>query len=256
MPVTEKRTKTAQGWSREDLETDPHINKDKAKRVEAMFSSIAGKYDLNNRLHSLWRDQHWRKRTVELAQLKGDECVVDVACGTGDLAMAFQKAGVKSVLGIDFTPEMLEIAKAKAANAKVDIEYQLGDAMSLELPDASADVVSIAFGIRNVQEPSRAIAEFHRILRGGGTVLVLEFSRPPNPIIRFFNNIYTKWIMPITATIISGDSSGAYNYLPKSVETFTKASELAEQLEAAGFSSVVQVPQTFGVCTITRATKM
>jgi demethylmenaquinone methyltransferase/2-methoxy-6-polyprenyl-1,4-benzoquinol methylase len=127
--------------------------------------------------------------------------------------------------------------------------------MQLDLPDASADVVSIAFGIRNVQEPSKAFAEFYRILRSGGRLVVLEFSTPKNALLRFCNNFYTKKVMPITATVISGDTSGAYKYLPKSVETFADAKELAVEIERAGFSEINQSSQTFGVCTITSAIK-
>jgi demethylmenaquinone methyltransferase/2-methoxy-6-polyprenyl-1,4-benzoquinol methylase len=242
-------------WTDKNLSENPHAVADKPERVEAMFTSIARKYDLNNRLHSLWQDQIWRARAVRAANLKGGEDVVDVACGTGDLAMAFYKANVGSVIGIDFTQAMLDLAIVKAQIAEYDIDYRQGDAMRLELPDSSADVLSIAFGIRNVQEPSKAFAEFLRVLRPNGRLIVLEFSTPSNSLIRCCNNFYTKKIMPITATMIAGDKSGAYKYLPKSIETFTDAQELAVEIERAGFTEISQTPQTFGVCTITSAAK-
>jgi demethylmenaquinone methyltransferase/2-methoxy-6-polyprenyl-1,4-benzoquinol methylase len=242
-------------WTDKNLSENPHAVADKPERVEAMFTSIARKYDLNNRLHSLWQDQIWRARAVRAANLKGGEDVVDVACGTGDLAMAFYKANVGSVIGIDFTQAMLDLAIVKAQIAEYDIDYRQGDAMRLELPDSSADVLSIAFGIRNVQEPSKAFAEFLRVLRPNGRLIVLEFSTPSNSLIRCCNNFYTKKIMPITATMIAGDKSGAYKYLPKSIETFTDAKELAVEIERAGFTEISQTPQTFGVCTITSAAK-
>jgi demethylmenaquinone methyltransferase/2-methoxy-6-polyprenyl-1,4-benzoquinol methylase len=242
-------------WTCNNL-SNPHEIEDKHERVEQMFTAIARKYDLNNRLHSLWRDQVWRARAVKAAQLNGDEDVLDIACGTGDLAMAFYLANVKSVIGIDFTKAMLDLAIAKAKDAKFDIDYRQGDAMQLDLPANSADVVSIAFGIRNVQQPSKAIEEFYRVLRKGGRLIVLEFSTPKNPIIRFLNNFYTKKIMPITATLIARDTSGAYRYLPKSVETFIDAKELCDEIEKAGFTEIKQTPQTFGVCTITSAIKI
>jgi len=127
--------------------------------------------------------------------------------------------------------------------------------MDLELPDKSANIVSIAFGIRNVQKPELAFAEFFRILRPGGRLIVLEFSKPKNPVVSFFNGVYTKRIMPITATCISHDQSGAYKYLPKSVETFTEPAELANQISQAGFADIEQKSLTFGVCTITKAIK-
>jgi demethylmenaquinone methyltransferase/2-methoxy-6-polyprenyl-1,4-benzoquinol methylase len=242
-------------WSGEDLEANPHTAVDKARRIEAMFTSIARKYDLNNRLHSMWQDQVWRHRAVALAEVTETDDVVDVACGTGDLAMAFCKAGAHSVLGIDFTLAMLDIAVTKAEIAGLPIEYRQGDAMDLKLNDESADIVSVAFGIRNVQDSTKAFTEFYRILRPGGRVIVLEFSTPTNAMIRTLNNFYTNRVMPITATIIAGDTSGAYKYLPKSIETFTKPSELASELERVGFCDMELSPQTFGVCTIIRALK-
>ncbi len=242
-------------WSGEDLEINPHLASDKAKRVEAMFSSIAKSYDVNNRIHSMWQDQVWRRRAVEMAMVTPTDDVVDVACGTGDLAMVFCKAGVGSVLGIDFTQAMLNYAVKKSENAGMPIEYRQGDAMNLYLDDGSADIVSIAFGIRNVQNPQKAFAEFYRILRPGGRLIILEFSVPPNPLLRTLNNFYTKRVMPITASLIARDRSGAYQYLPKSVETFTNPSALAVEVQEVGFKDVEQTSLTFGVCTITKATK-
>ena len=242
-------------WTDEELAENPHQASDKAKRVEAMFTAIAGKYDLNNRLHSLWQDQRWRKRAVKLSGISSDSVVVDVACGTGDLSIAYLQAGAGHVTGIDFTSAMLDLALTKSTIAGTEITFQQGDAMDLKLEDESADVVSIAFGIRNVQEPEKAIREFYRILKPGGTLVILEFSTPSNSLIRVCNDIYTKHVMPFTATLIAGDTSGAYQYLPKSVETFATAEELADSVERCGFTSLRQFPQTFGVCTITRAKK-
>ena len=255
MTVQDDLSHETPAWSGDDLTQNPHGMEDKAQRVEAMFTSIARRYDLNNRLHSMWQDQIWRARAVKAAELAGNEDVVDVACGTGDLSMAFYKAKVRSVVGIDFTKAMLDLAIIKANNAAMSIDYRQGDAMALQLEDATADVVSIAFGIRNVQDPKKAFEEFYRILRPGGRLIVLEFSTPKNALLHWCNTLYTKRIMPLTATIISGDSSGAYKYLPKSVETFAEAKEMAVQIKSVGFAELAQAPQTFGVCTITTAVK-
>ena len=255
MPNPDDFQPNSPAWSDKNLSENPHAVVDKPERVEAMFTAIARKYDLNNRLHSMWQDQLWRSQAVAAANLKGGEDIVDVACGTGDLAMAFYKANVGSVIGIDFTKAMLDLAIVKANIAKYDIDYRQGDAMHLELQDNSADVVSIAFGIRNVQDPGKAFDEFFSVLRPNGKLIVLEFSTPSNSLIRCCNDFYTKKIMPITATIIAGDTSGAYKYLPKSIETFTDAKELAAEIERAGFTEITQTPQTFGVCTITSAVK-
>ena len=251
----EELTSVKPAWSGEDLVENPHIVSDKARRVEAMFTAIARQYDLNNRLHSMWQDQVWRRRAVELVNASKGDAIVDVACGTGDLAIAFCKAGATNVLGIDFTQAMLDLAVTKSEIAGLPIEYRQGDAMDLHLEDESADVVSIAFGIRNVQDSAKAFAEFYRILKPGGRVVVLEFSTPPNSAIRWLNNFYTKRVMPVTASIIACDTSGAYKYLPKSVESFLDPAELATEIQQTGFSTIQQVPQTFGVCTITTAVK-
>ena len=255
MTLPDEMSTEKPAWSGEDLEANPHLAIDKAKRVEAMFTSIARKYDLNNRLHSMWQDQVWRQRAVALANVTPTDDVVDVACGTGDLAIAFCKAGARSVLGIDFTLAMLDIAVAKSEIAGLPIEYRQGDAMELKLHAESADIVSIAFGIRNVQNPVKALEEFYRILRPGGRIVVLEFSTPSNGILRALNTFYTHRIMPLTATLIAGDTSGAYKYLPKSIDTFTNPDELAHELEGVGFCDVEQASQTFGVCTVITATK-
>ena len=252
---SENEVKSSPAWTEQDLATDPHEAADKAERVEAMFAAIAGRYDLNNRIHSFWLDQLWRRRAVAAANLQDGDSVVDVACGTGDLSAAFAIAGAREVLGIDFTQGMLQIAKQKAEQANLAIEYRQGDAMALDLQDESADIVSIAFGIRNVQDPAVALQEFFRVLRLGGRLVVLEFSTPRQSMIRLLNNIYTKHIMPRTASFIAGDDSGAYYYLPKSVDTFLGAHELAQLAQDAGFSDVVQKPLTFGVCTLTVGTK-
>jgi demethylmenaquinone methyltransferase/2-methoxy-6-polyprenyl-1,4-benzoquinol methylase len=243
---------------------DPHHVRDKRQRVQKMFAAIAPSYDLNNRLHSLWMDQRWRRRAVELANLRPKDRVVDVACGTGDLAMAFERRlhFVESmehaqppfvspqVIGVDFTFQMLPIARRKMSTATVkeDIAWLNGDAQSLPLPNASADVVSIAFGIRNVQDPAAAIREFRRVLRPGGRLIILEFSLPTNPLLRGMYNFYFRQVLPRTATLISRDRTGAYKYLPESVNTFIGREQMMGMMRDAGFAQVEQFPMTFGVC--------
>lgn len=248
----------APAWSDEDLATNPHARADKARRVQQMFDAIAESYDINNRLHSMWQDQRWRRKAVRLCDPKPSETVVDVACGTGDLAMAFDTAGAKRVVGVDFTHAMLQVARRKAQHgrrdksdtAKTPIAYADGDAMRLPLADACCDVVSIAFGIRNVAVPATAIHEFARVLRPGGRLCILEFSLPTNPIMRGLYNFYFKKIMPRTATLISGDRSGAYKYLPQSVNTFLGRQQMVAMMEDAGFEPVEQHPLTFGIAVI------
>jgi demethylmenaquinone methyltransferase/2-methoxy-6-polyprenyl-1,4-benzoquinol methylase len=221
-----------------------------------MFSSISHRYDLNNRVHSMGRDQAWRRRAVAMATITSTDDVVDVACGTGDLTEALADAGPASICGIDFTPEMIELAIAKATrrgdrHGLPTPTYTVGDAMAMNLSDESVDVVTIAFGLRNVQSPTDAITEFSRVLRPGGRLVVLEFSTPLNPVVRAGNHIYTHHIMPLTATLLSGDRSGAYRYLPRSIDTFARAEDVAELLRGGGLSEISQTSLTLGVCTIT-----
>jgi demethylmenaquinone methyltransferase / 2-methoxy-6-polyprenyl-1,4-benzoquinol methylase len=155
---------------------------------------------------------------------------------------------------------MLGIAEQKRLRLSADlaakIEYREGDALALALADASADVVSIAFGIRNVAEPERAIREFARILRPGGRLVVLEFDRPRFAPARWLNDLYCGWIMPRTATLISGDTSGAYRYLPKSVGSFMPRAELCGLLARSGFGPVTAKALTLGICVCYRAERV
>jgi demethylmenaquinone methyltransferase/2-methoxy-6-polyprenyl-1,4-benzoquinol methylase len=261
---------------------NPHEVADKRTRVQKMFAAIAPSYDINNRLHSLWMDQRWRRRAVKLAQMTPTDQVIDVACGTGDLTFAFAIRRCLYVIeqgwnpprpgqfiGVDFTYDMLPIACTKrdqigeetgGGDASEDlwpriVQFLNGDAQSLPLPDQSADVVSIAFGIRNVQDVPAALREFHRILRPGGRVIILEFSLPTNPLLRGLYNFYFRKILPRTATLISGDKTGAYKYLPESVNTFIGREQMVQMMSDAGFTQIEQFPMTFGVCVCYRGLK-
>jgi len=259
-------------WN-DDLLTNPHAVADKRRRVQKMFAAIAPSYDLNNHLHSLWMDQAWRRKAVKLAGLKPMDRVVDIACGTGDLTLKFAEALYRlqnsppgsifqaQVVGIDFTFEMLPIARRKSRHRHQNawlLDQPLvvnqfaafinGDAQLLPLPDACCDVVSIAFGIRNVADPAAAMREFRRILRPGGRLIILEFSLPTNALLRGLYNFYFRQILPHTATWISGDKTGAYKYLPQSVNTFIGRETMVQMMTDAGFMNVQQFPLTFGVC--------
>jgi len=256
--VTPTEAVQTPGWSDADLR-DPHGNAEKAGKVRAMFGAIAGSYDLNNRLHSLGLDQAWRRRAVREAAVRPGNVVVDVACGTGDLTEQFARTEASRVIGVDFTPQMLEIAKSKLARRDVRVKervsYIEGDAQALPFDDASADVVSIAFGIRNVTDPAKAIAEFARILKPGGRLVILEFGRPRMGLARWLNGVYCARVMPRTATLISGDRTGAYKYLPRSVGTFMDPATLRGMIEGAGFGEVTSRDLTFGICVCYRAVK-
>jgi demethylmenaquinone methyltransferase/2-methoxy-6-polyprenyl-1,4-benzoquinol methylase len=245
------QTTQTPAWTDESL-ADPHAVADKAKRVERMFAAIAPSYDLNNRLHSMGRDQAWRKAAVRAADVKPGDVVLDVACGTGDLTMAFaDRSPAQRVIGMDFTYNMLAVAKRKGGRC----HYAAADAMNLPLPDSCVDVVSIAFGIRNVADPAKAIAEFHRVLRPGGRMLILEFTLPRHALLRKLYLFYFNHIMPRTAALIARDRSGAYRYLPRSVGTFIEREQLVARLEAQGFDNVTTQSLTCGIAALYRAIK-
>ena len=246
---------------------------DKARRVRQMFAAIAHAYDLNNRLHSFGRDQAWRRRAVRLAAVRPTDVVLDVACGTADLTLAFARARPARVLGLDFTLEMLQLGQAKIQGQGTRGRGQAerapqspgpsprpcflaaADAMRLPLPEACVDIVSIAFGIRNVARPETALAEFYRVLKPGGRLIILEFSQPANPLIRWGSNLYCNHIMPHTAAWIARDRAGAYKYLPRSVSTFASRTALTTALAAAGFRHTSLTPVTFGIAVLYRAVK-
>lgn len=254
-PTEEPQATPTPAWTDDDLAENPHETADKATRVQQMFSAIAPSYDLNNRVHSMWRDQAWRKAAVKMAGVKPGDAIVDVACGTGDLSQAFARArDVGPVTGIDFTHEMLAVAREKNRDEN-PIAYAQGDAMNLPLPDACCDVVSIAFGIRNVAEPAKAMAEFYRVLRPGGRLIVLEFAPLKNPLLLAGYNVYFNHIMPRTATLISGDKSGAYKYLPKSVNTFIDREGMQTMMTDAGFTDLKNKSLTFGIAVCYRGVK-
>lgn len=246
-------------WTDVEL-VDLHARADKPGRVRGMFSAIAASYDLNNRVHSLWQDQAWRRFAVREARVRLGDRVLDVACGTGDLTQAFaSQSNAGSVIGVDFTPEMLKVAGAKReslpTHARAKVTYAEGDAQNLAFPDASFDVVSIAFGIRNVADPMKALSEFARVLKPGGRLVILEFDRPSFAPVRWFNDFYCGWVMPRTATLISGDKSGAYKYLPKSVGSFMPRATLCTKIAESGFEAVVSTGLTMGICVCYRGVR-
>ncbi|MBX3379633.1 MAG: bifunctional demethylmenaquinone methyltransferase/2-methoxy-6-polyprenyl-1,4-benzoquinol methylase UbiE [Phycisphaeraceae bacterium] len=240
-------------WNERELAVNPHQNSEKAGKVRRMFGAIAGSYDLNNRLHSFGRDQAWRRHAVAAAGIKPGDRVLDVACGTGDLTEWFARTGAVEVIGLDFTRAMLDVARTKRPQNLTEeqaakVSYIEGDAMALPFENESFDALSIAFGIRNVAEPAKALAEFRRVLKPGGRLVVLEFDRPGWFPMKQLNDFYCGWVMPRTASLIARDRSGAYRYLPKSVGTFLRRDQMEKAITGAGFARVNSRALTFGIC--------
>lgn len=200
------------------------------RAVRAMFARIAGRYDLLNRLLSAGIDRRWRAALVRrLGDLRACT-LVDACCGTGDLSFALERAGAR-VLGVDFTPEML--ARARAKNSGRTTSFVAGDALALPVRDGLADAATIAFGIRNVADRARGLGEMMRVVRPGGSVLVLEFSMPRGRLLGGLYRFYFTRVLPRLGGWISGDA-GAYRYLPDTVLAWPSPDELCAEMQALG----------------------
>jgi demethylmenaquinone methyltransferase/2-methoxy-6-polyprenyl-1,4-benzoquinol methylase len=216
-----------------------------------MFAGIAGRYDLLNHLLSGNIDKRWRRlvaRTLQPALVEGAH-VLDVACGTGDLSLVLSRAGGARVVGLDFCRPMLEIARHKAAEESRAVPFVEGDALRLPFADEAFDVVTIAFGLRNLAGVPEGLAELKRILRPGGRIAVLEFSSPVLPGFRALFRFYFTRVLPRIGGLVSG-SRGAYEYLPDSVSRFPDQKRLAELMREEGFEGVGYKNLTGGIAAL------
>ncbi len=214
--------------------------------VQQMFAEIAPRYDLLNRLLSFGIDARWRRRAVRELALPSGAHLLDLCCGTGDLALAFAKSGAQ-VTGADFTGPMLPLAHAKARKRQFELRWVQADAQYLPFSSQSYDAVTIAFGIRNVEGPQRGLRECFRVLRPGGQLAILEFFPVPNRVWGFFFRTYFHRVLPIFARIVRAGRTGAYQYLPESVEAFATHIRFAEWMKDEGFVEVRDIPLTGGV---------
>ncbi|HLG98874.1 MAG TPA: bifunctional demethylmenaquinone methyltransferase/2-methoxy-6-polyprenyl-1,4-benzoquinol methylase UbiE [Bryobacteraceae bacterium] len=217
--------------------------------VRRMFGGIAPRYDLLNHLLSLNIDRYWRARTVRaVADIlkKPGACVLDVACGTGDLMLALETRGPARILGSDFCHPMLIAAGAKAGARRSRARLFEADALQLPIASASLDLATIAFGFRNLANYESGLRELFRVLKPGGVLAILEFSTPPNALLARGYDFYSRAILPTIGGWISG-SREAYSYLPESVRKFPNAEQLGERMRAAGFAGVRFHRMTAGI---------
>jgi demethylmenaquinone methyltransferase/2-methoxy-6-polyprenyl-1,4-benzoquinol methylase len=233
------------------------VDKSGAK-VRGMFAEIAPRYDLVNRMLSGGIDVWWRHVTVRRAPPPAAGAMLDVCTGTGDLALAYARVAGPEVriVASDFCRPMLDHGIEKARKAGAQVEWVEADAMALPFPDAAFDLVTVAFGLRNIADTARGLAEMARVLEPGGRLAILEFSLPTNRLVRGFYLWYFRRVLPFLGNAVARNRSDAYTYLNKSVEEFPSGTRLAALVRDAGFDRLEMIPMTFGIATLTLATRV
>jgi demethylmenaquinone methyltransferase/2-methoxy-6-polyprenyl-1,4-benzoquinol methylase len=238
--------------------TDTLLDK-RETRIRRMFGNIAPRYDLLNHLLSLNIDRYWRWRTTRLVPPRGDAPILDVCTGTGDLALAYDRAAGQQVpiVGSDFCLPMLLPARAKSRRSRAGerITFVEADTQQLPFPSDTFQLVTVAFGLRNVTDTDRGLAEMVRVAQPGGRVAILEFSRPRHWLFGRLYRAYFRWVLPCIGQLISRSRDNAYNYLPASVMEFPDGEALAAKLREHGLTEVKWYPLTFGIATLYVGTK-
>lgn len=232
------------------------VDKSGAK-VRGMFAEIAPRYDLVNRMLSGGIDVWWRHVTVSRAPPPPTGAILDVCTGTGDLALAYAAKAAPGVrvVGSDFCGPMLAHGIEKGKRIGSRVEWIEADAMALPFADGEFDLVTVAFGLRNIADTGRGLAEMARVLRPGGRLAILEFSLPSNPLVRSGYLWYFRNVLPFIGNCVARNRSDAYTYLNKSVEEFPAGERLAAIVREAGFSTVEMIPLSFGIATLSIATR-
>ena len=220
----------------------------KKEQVEIMFDAIAPKYDLLNRILSLGIDISWRKRVIQIIKKENSKFILDIATGTGDLAIALAKTDTTKIIGLDLSEQMLSFGREKIKN------MIKGDSEHLEFPDNHFDAVTAAFGVRNFGNLNKGLAEMYRVTKKDGNIVILEFSKPSNKFFKTIYYFYFCYVLPFIGKLISKDSR-AYTYLPESVEAFPSGNEFVKILEEIGFKTIKWIPLTFGISSIYWAKK-
>lgn len=228
----------------------------KKEQVADMFNNIAGKYDFLNHFLSLGIDKGWRKKAIaEIAKVQPKN-ILDVATGTGDLAIAASKLNPDKIIGIDIAAQMLDVGKKKLKEKGLTelITMQVGDSEALPFADNSFDAITCAYGVRNFEHLEAGLKEMCRVLRPGGKLAILEFSHPKQFPVKQGYQFYFKYVLPTLGKLVSKHST-AYSYLPESVMAFPEGQRFCEILAQCGFKEPKARPLTFGITTLYTATK-
>ncbi|HMR82548.1 MAG TPA: bifunctional demethylmenaquinone methyltransferase/2-methoxy-6-polyprenyl-1,4-benzoquinol methylase UbiE [Niabella sp.] len=239
-------------------EIRPYQNSDKGKQeqIEKMFDNISGNYDFLNRMITFGMDKRWRNNVLKLLMKHNPGSILDIATGTGDMAILFSKTNAKNIVGVDISKGMLNIANEKILklNLQDRITTEIQNSEDLAFQDNMFDAVSVTYGIRNFENLSNGLSEIYRVLNEHGVLVILETSQPKNRIFKAAYLLYTRLIMPFIAKLFSEDKD-AYKYLSNSAINFPHGQELKKIIEKAGFKSVILYPQFFGASTIYYAEK-
>jgi demethylmenaquinone methyltransferase/2-methoxy-6-polyprenyl-1,4-benzoquinol methylase len=228
----------------------------KKEQVAKMFDTISGNYDNLNRVISFGIDVKWRKKVLKIVSDTNPKTILDIATGTGDLAILMSQTKAEKIIGLDISIGMLEVGKKKIAakNLSDTIEMILGDSENMSFDDNSFDAITVAFGVRNFENLEKGLTEILRVLKPGGIFVILETSIPEKTPYKQGYNFYSKNILPIIGKLFSKDDV-AYGYLSESAAAFPYGEALNNILRKTGFIDVVALPQTFGVATIYSASK-
>lgn len=230
----------------------------KTEQVKDMFDNIAPAYDFMNRMMTLGVDKLWRRRAVNMLRARRPRHILDVATGTGDLALLLARRLCPDTLtGIDLSGNMIDIARRKAAavtDGQTRFDFQVADCLALPFADATFDCVTVAYGVRNFERLLDGYREMYRVMKPGGTLCVIELSTPVNRLVRPLYNLYTRRVIPLVGRLVSHDVR-AYSYLPESIEAVAQGPEMTSLMERAGFTAATFRRLTFGVCTIYLATR-
>ena len=231
------------------------MNVDKSnKSIQRMFGQIAPRYDFLNHLLSMNVDRYWRRQCVRKAPPTGEEPILDVCTGTGDLAFCYHRRsrGRVPIVGVDFCAEMLEVAveKGKRHNVGNPVDFVRADAQQLPFEDDTFQIVTVAFGLRNIEDTDRGLREMARVCLPGGRVAVLEFSMPTRRPVRAVYAWYFRHVLPRIGQWVTRSEREAYLYLPESVGEFPSGEALAERMRASGLSHVECHSLTFGIATL------
>lgn len=231
------------------------VSKQKSE-IAAVFNKIAPSYDFLNHLLSFGIDFSWRRRAIKMLPKLAESEVLDVACGTGDMAFELAKQGAKRVVGVDISSEMLRVAQEKKTQHHADknIEFLEGDSVKIPFADSTFDAVTVAFGVRNFAHLHEGLSDIFRVMKSGATLLVLEFSMPQNWLMKTLYRFYFNVILPFVGGLISRNFS-AYRYLPKSVAEFPSVAEFEKILAKVGFCEIQHKPLSFGIAQIYIAKK-